>query len=233
MKDKGIPLIEIEEIKENNEDNEKTAICLPIRIMKTPEFCCSLLFVSMELIFHFVRFGGIFDHLGNKILFAVFYGILFGAIMSALPVRAFRIVFPAFTVMISIYYSIQVIYSGVFNTYLSVSGSIGMTGQAFDYTDVIWHEIRREWWVILLMLIPFATYMIWGRKWLQSFGSRLRDFGFRLLAACVCFLLILLLLRCGRKEVYSAYSVYKEYTSVDRKAWRDGNPVAGCKKWRA
>lgn len=215
MKDKGIPLIEIEEIKENNKDNEKIAICLPIRILKTPEFCCSLLFVLMELIFHFVRFGGTFDHLGNKILFAVFYGILFGTILSALPARAFRIVFPVFTVMISIYYSIQVIYSGVFNTYLSVSGSIGMTGQAFDYTDVIWHEIRREWWVILLMLIPFAAYMIWGRKWLQRFGSRLRDYGFRLLAACVCFLLILLLLRCGRKEVYSAYSVYKEYTSVD------------------
>ncbi len=212
MKVEEIPLISLENINNSEKQNRKQAW---VRLLKTSEAFCFILIFMMELVFQLVRFGGTLDYLGYKALFSFLYGIILGALAGALPNRAFRIVLPAFFAVITIYYIVQVIYSGVFNTYLSVSGSIGMTGQAFDYMDVIWHELRREWWVILLMLVPFALYMVWGRKWVCVSGHRLRDYGIRLLAAAGCFLLILLSLQYNRNAVYSAYSVYREYTSVD------------------
>lgn len=212
MKVEEIPLISLENINNSEKQNRKQAW---LRLLKTSEAFCFILIFMMELVFQLVRFGGTLDYLGYKALFSFLYGIILGALAGALPNRAFRIVLPAFFAVITIYYIVQVIYSGVFNTYLSVSGSIGMTGQAFDYMDVIWHELRREWWVILLMLVPFALYMVWGRKWVCVSGHRFRDYGIRLLAAAGCFLLILLSLQYNRNAVYSAYSVYREYTSVD------------------
>lgn len=217
MKVEEIPLISLENINEENiNDSDKPSRGQAwVRLLRTPEFFCFVLFFVMELLFHFVRFGGTFDNLGYKVLFSFFYGIILGALAGALPDRAFRIVFPALAAVITVYYIVQVIYSGVFNTYLSISGSIAMTGQAFDYMDVIWQALRREWWVVLFMLVPFAVYMVWGRKWICVSGRRLRDYGIRLLVAVGCFLLILLALQCNRNVVYSAYSVYREYTSVD------------------
>ncbi len=213
MQVEEIPLISLENIADNSDKkNRKQAW---VRLLKTPEAFCFVLFFMMELLFHFVRFGGTLDYLGYKVLFSFLYGIILGTLAGTLPDRVFRIIFPVLLAVIMVYYIVQVIYSGVFNTYLSISGSIGMTGQAFDYMDVIWHELRREWWVVLLMLVPFALYMVWGRKRIRVSGRRLRDYGIRLLVAVGCFLLILLSLQYNRNVVYSAYSVYREYTSVD------------------
>ena len=179
------------------------------------EFYFVMLFLYLEILFHLVRFGFKADYLSYKLLFAVFYGIIFGAVISMFPKLGAKIITFLFSIILVIYFMVQIVFSGVFGTYLSVSGSINVAGQALDFTDVIAKELKEEWWIILLLLLPVILLSVVLRKVLCFERHRLFMY-FGLVGISVfVFLIIMIKMQLGRKEVYSAHEVYMEYTSVD------------------
>lgn len=180
------------------------------------EMLFTLLFLYLELLFHAVRFGGSISGLFPKLLFSVLWGMILGLMLSVLSVNAGKFARHIVIYLITGYYVIQIIYSGVFHTYLSVSGSIGVTGQAFDFADVIWQAVRREWWFILLALLPAVLYSVILRKCFvvrerYSFARYAGEIG--LVVAWL--LMTLAILGAGAHEPYSPYEVYRDYSSVD------------------
>ncbi|MBQ9609550.1 MAG: LTA synthase family protein [Lachnospiraceae bacterium] len=192
------------------------------KIICTLEFYFVTLFLYFEILFHFVRFGLTVDYISYKILFSVFYGLLFGILTGLFP-RLFSIIITfILTIVITVYFAIQIIYSGVFDTYLSVSGSIKMTTQAFDFTDVIFKEIKDEWWVLLLLVLPVVLLSVLLRRYINF--DRHRALLYIILASSVVlsFIIILVKMDMDNKEIYSAYEVYSNYTSVDMSVERLG-----------
>ncbi|MGN0436585.1 MAG: sulfatase-like hydrolase/transferase [Wujia sp.] len=186
-----------------------------VRVIKSPEFYSIILVLFYELLFHFVRFGGVYQNLKYKLMFALFYGLIIGTIVSILPKLAGKIAGFIFTLMLAVYFVVQVIYSGVFSTYLSAAGSIGVTDQAFDFTDVIWKEIKSEWWIILLIIAPVVLYGVLLRKIINFGHRRAHMYGFNLGGAIVVFICTVIVMNGDKKSVYSAYEIYSNYTSVD------------------
>lgn len=185
-------------------------------LLTAPEMLFTLLFLYLELLFHAVRFGGSISGLFPKLLFSVLWGMIMGLMLSVLSVNAGKFARHIVIYLITGYYVIQIIYSGVFHTYLSVSGSIGVTGQAFDFADVIWQAVRREWWFILLALLPAVLYSVILRKCFvvrerYSFARYAGEIG--LVVAWL--LMTLAILGAGAHEPYSPYEVYRDYSSVD------------------
>lgn len=185
-------------------------------LLTAPEMLFTLLFLYLELLFHAVRFGGSISGLLPKLLFSVLWGMILGLMLSVLSVNAGKFARHIVIYLITGYYVIQIIYSGVFHTYLSVSGSIGVTGQAFDFADVIWQAVRREWWFILLALLPAVLYSVILRKCFvvrerYSFARYAGEIG--LVVAWL--LMMLAILGAGAHEPYSPYEVYRDYSSVD------------------
>lgn len=185
-------------------------------LLTAPEMLFTLLFLYLELLFHAVRFGGSISGLFPKLLFSVLWGMILGLMLSVLSVNAGKFARHIVIYLITGYYVIQIIYSGVFHTYLSVSGSIGVTGQAFDFADVIWQAVRREWWFILLALLPAVLYSVILRKCFvvrerYSFARYAGEIG--LVVAWL--LMTLAILGAGAHEPYSPYEVYRDYSSVD------------------
>ncbi|MGN0152700.1 MAG: LTA synthase family protein [Wujia sp.] len=185
-------------------------------LLTAPEMLFTLLFLYLELLFHAVRFGGSISGLLPKLLFSVLWGMILGLMLSVLSVNAGKFARHIVIYLITGYYVIQIIYSGVFHTYLSVSGSIGVTGQAFDFADVIWQAVRREWWFILLALLPAVLYSVILRKCFvvrerYSFARYAGEIG--LVVAWL--LMTLAILGAGAHEPYSPYEVYRDYSSVD------------------
>ena len=78
--------------------------------------------VFLEIAFHLARFGLTWDNLGYKILFALFYGTLFSLLTGLLPKKASQIATFILTGLITIYFEVQIIFSGVFYTYFSPTG---------------------------------------------------------------------------------------------------------------
>ena len=201
--------------EKKNVKKDKTNIKNTIlKLITTLEFFFIVTFIYLEVVFHFIRFDGFTLYLPYKIMFAAFYGLIFGTIASILPELASKIITWVFTAVASIYFVVQIIYSGVFRTYLSLTGSIQVTGQAFDFTDVIWKEVATEWWAILLMLLPVVS-LIFLRKRLSFERHSMISYGIQLVCAVVVFVLIMVSFNFEKGQVYTAKEVYKNYTSVD------------------
>lgn len=181
---------------------------------KTPECFFICVMVYMELIFQCLRFG-VNKNAIYKILFAIFYGLVFGSLVSLLQGLGRKIVTGVLLSLVTIYFIVQVIYSQVFATYLSVVGMAGVAGQALDFTDVIGLALKKEWWVLVLYLLPLTVWTIWLRKWLTSPRHRIWQYGCLLAASITLFLVELCFLRSDKDTLYSAYEVYREYTSVN------------------
>ena len=181
---------------------------------KTPECFFICVMVYMELIFQCLRFG-VNKNAIYKILFAIFYGLVFGSLVSLLQGLGRKIVTGVLLSLVTIYFIAQVIYSQVFATYLSVVGMAGVAGQALDLTDVIGQALKKEWWVLALYLLPLTVWAIWLRKWMASPRHRIWQYGCLLAASITLFLVELCFLRSDKDTLYSAYEVYREYTSVN------------------
>lgn len=185
------------------------------KTVKSLEFYFAMLLLFFELVFHFIRFGGTWENIIYKMMFAVFYGLLLGILAGILPRKVSKIVTMVLTAVFSLYFIVQIIYSGVFNTYLSLAGSVEVTGQAFDFTDVIWKEIRQEWWMILLMLLPVVFICTVGRNLLCYERHLPWVYIINVMALAAVFIYTLLIMSVNNKDMYSAYNVFRNYSSVD------------------
>lgn len=187
------------------------------RTMKiSPEIFFVCFVVLLELMFHLMRFGFTGKSLVYKLLFGGFYGLLLGIVVSLIARTAGRITGFFMVLVITIYYIAQLIYSGVFDTYLSLSGTIGVAGQALDFTDIIMRAVKAEWWKLLFLLVPCVLYCVAVLKRLIRFKRhKLKWYGIELVVAFVTLLATLGLMKATSKELYSPYEVYKNYTSVN------------------
>ena len=215
MSDFKIPTIELSGIDFNERKGLKN-------IIRSLEFYFVALFLYFELLFHFIRFTTTVKFLSYKMLFSIFYGLIFGVIVSVFPRIVSVILTFVLTVLITVYFVVQIIYSGVFDTYLSLSGSIKMTTQAFDFTDVIFKEMGNEWWVIILLLLPVILLSVLIRKYLNFNRHKVIPYIILCAASVFSFLIIIIKMDMDNKEIYSAYEVYSNYTSVDMAVERLG-----------
>ena len=174
-----------------------------------------LLFVIFEVLFHFVKFGTEGENLHYKILFAIFYGGCTGLVVSAISKLGAKILTPVITGIVTIYYIAQIIYSGVFHTYLSLIGTIGVAGQALDFIDIIWDEIQTNWWVLLLMLLPFVLYLSIIRKKLSYKRQFLSVYLLGIVVMAALYGGTYYAMTQEERTDYCAYEVYTNYDSVD------------------
>ena len=170
--------------------------------------------VFLEISFHLARMGLTFDNLGYKILFALFYGALFSLITGLLPKKASQIATFIITGLITIYFEVQIIFSGVFYTYFSPTGFLGVTGQALDFTDVIFLELLNNWLIVLVTLIPFIL-LFFLRKHMDFEPRKMFIKLIHVLACLTIFLTALISMTVTQSEAYSAMEIYRKYTSVD------------------
>ena len=134
------------------------------QLLRSLECYFVLLICYLEIVIHMMRFTGSWAYLVYKFIASLFYGILLGALLSVFAETVSKILTYVMTVLLCLYFVAQIIYSGVFHTYLSLSGSIGVTGQALDFMDVILSEIKADGISILLLLLPVVLLFVWLRK---------------------------------------------------------------------
>ncbi len=185
------------------------------KVVKCPEVYFAVLLIFYEVFFHFVRVGGLNLNIVYKIFFAIFFGIIIGMIPSLVSKTAGKIVTIIFNALICFYFIAQIIYSGVFNTYLSLSGTMEVTGQALDYTDVIFSAVLHEWWIILILLLPLIFMCVWGRKCLYFGRHKPIWYAAESAVVFIVFLYLQVFMSYNNKGLYSAYKLYHDYTSVD------------------
>lgn len=207
-----IPTISLE-IKEAHEPSKKSTSSRVMIINNIISYSL-IFFVYLEILFHFVRCKG-FSGVGYKCLFGAFYGLAAGFIISLLGNRAGKIVSYIIAFVVCGYFIAQVIYSGVFSTYLSLMGTKNVAGQALDFTDVIFKEVKAELVVLIFLLAPFLAYVFYFRKRVIIKSLKLSGNVIVALSLPIIYILSVATLKLDKDSDYTAYEVYDKYTSVD------------------
>lgn len=203
------------EKKDMNPTIKKETVTKRVRVLKSGPVFIVLFFLYCELLFHFVRFGTVSSDLSYKILFSMMGGVVVSFLIGWFKNRIAKVITALVMMVVTLYYVAQIIYSGVFSTYLSLWGTKDVAGQALDFTNVIMGEGKREWFVLVLFFLPVLYYLFDGRKRIcfngQTKKSLLLQGGIFLgLSLGTCFWM-----QKDAKEVYSAYDLYTNYSSVD------------------
>ena len=187
-----------------------------------PSLFLACLFVLLECILHVRGFGLTGRYVLNKVFFAALFGYLAGALISFLPVLIRRIVGIFISTVGILLYTAQLIYFSVFSTYLSLSGTAGVTGQALDYTHVIFQAMKKEWLSMILLVLMIALSVLFFVKWMPAGRPGLKGYLIRFGAYVLAAFGFFLFLRGQGRGIDTPYDLFRNYNSVDLSVQRLG-----------
>lgn len=177
-------------------------------------FICAT--VYYELLFHILRVGVLNIDLFYKLLFSVVNGFLIVILLSLLPKVVPHILLNILMGVFTVYFVIQFMYKGIFDSYFSFSGTFEVMEQAFDYWDVIWQEFLREWWQILLFILPLIVYIVLCILGILGFAHfKWQQYILFTGIAMLCFAGNIMILFLEEDKPDSFYNVLTKYSSVD------------------
>lgn len=186
-----------------------------IETLKLPIFYMVAFLAFQEIAFHLFRMGFDGENLLLKLLLAFVYGGMLGMLCELFPRKGAYVASIIISSIFTIYYMAQLVYSGIFATYLSMSGTIQVATQALDFTDVIANEFAREWWKLIIQLLPLVCFIVWGRRKLNFTDKKMsRYVAYAITEVCIA-LITFMVMYAGSDELYSPYYIYKNYISVD------------------
>lgn len=119
-----------------------------------------ILFIYMELVLHFACFGGI----GVRIVYPMLYSLLTAGIVffisGIVPPKAGRIVILCFVSLLSIYYETQLIYRGVFGSFMPIAQVALGANAVSNFIFQIFYCIGRNIIPFILLLIPIPLTFV-------------------------------------------------------------------------
>lgn len=169
-------------------------------------FFLSLVF--LEYVYKVAAFHILFDRgLIYMVLFSALYAWFMTIIALFLPKK---LSFPTTVIIMfitTIIFIAEYMFMHIYNLTFSIY-SITMADQALDFTDIIFRVMKEEWLVILLMFIPFISYIFVHKKILIQ---KKMEYIYKYLGILLgAYLLVLLSLNINKDQDYSPYNLYFE-----------------------
>lgn len=174
-----------------------------------------IMMLYLEFVFHIYSFKGLNLDTVAMVLFTVAIAGFIGFLCSLCPKKVNYGLTIFFTALFSIYFCVQIVYKGVFQNYLSLSAMMEVAGQALDYKDTIIKNILENIIALILLLVPIVIILTPLRKWIDFKRKALVPMIVTGVSPVVTYLLAILIVKLLDNSMYSAYDVFKEYTSVD------------------
>ncbi|MCI8401075.1 MAG: LTA synthase family protein [Lachnospiraceae bacterium] len=174
----------------------------------------------MELTFHFVMFGSFRASFFFPILFSIPMGAFFGFLCNLTPSKqANYIITCALTFFCCVVFGANIVYYGVFQTYVGVFSALqqGNATQALTFGPFFVRALKSIWdniFGIILILIPFIFMLTIGRTLLSFRQRKLPVQGMVAGGIVVFHLLCLLIVNFGDRDPYSIYDLYHHNSSL-------------------
>ncbi len=169
-----------------------------------------------EEVFHLLIFQAVSPDFFYILLFSAMLGCVAGGILDLLPERVSRFVSALLILAVCILFCTEAVYHSVFQSFLVLSGTADLAGQAMDFTDVIWKNIFGNLLTIILLLLPFPLfYVCRSMRWIDFSRKSLRTCGISLGVAAECYLTATLFLNLSGAAPYSSHDIYYHNVSAD------------------
>ena len=127
------------------------------------------LIIYLELLYRLWIFKGLNIDFLFPVLFALSAGIALYIIISLIPVKVAGIATMVLTFLVSLGYGIQLVYTCIFHTPLSLV-SLGGAGDALQFQDIIVEAILKNAVAVLLLFMPLLILLLQYKK--MAFTSK-------------------------------------------------------------
>ncbi len=115
------------------------------------------------------------------------------------------------TVILILYYCFQFFFHSLFSNIFSFN-TLDLASNALDFTNIITEVVLRNWWVVLLYLLPLILLIIF-RKHIDFTRVSLRGIIITFVLTLVIWITSLFCLFLNTKGTYSAYNLYYNINS--------------------
>lgn len=158
----------------------------------------------------------VFRNFGAVFFFAVGAGLFFTALTTVWKKKVNRILTAVFLGLNCFLFTLECLIRNAYKTYMTVGNVLSGAGNvAGKYAGEMWKAIFLGIPKMLVFMLPFIVYMIWGRKHLPAKRKPLIFSGAFLLAAFVIFGLTALFAQAGKyKAVYGQQYTYDNAVST-------------------
>lgn len=168
-----------------------------------------------ELLFHGMNFDITDGNIWMILAFSLVAGGVCGLLTGIFTPVVNKIIATVLTLFIGILFIAQYVYHSVFNNYLSLVGTLRFGNQAADNADTVMSNIKSELFDVIMLAVPIliSIICIWvflafeRRRWWMNLIS--------LSSVTVIYVAVIFVMWAFDSDVYSAYKIYKQYTSVD------------------
>lgn len=131
------------------------------------------IFMYMELIFHIF----IYRKNDGNFLFPIIFGAVFGVInviiIFNIPDKISRVFQHVLLIGTSLIFISQYIYYNIFKMFFSIS-AVGGAKNAMDFVSVLLSCILKNWYIIILFIIPYILFLFFKRKLQFNKEDRIR-----------------------------------------------------------
>lgn len=130
-----------------------------------------LFIIYEELVFSCLIFKTFPNSIWLIILFSIPIALLFNLLSTAFKEKINKIITYVITIFIIILFGAQIVYYSMYESILSFY-SIVNGGQVTEFMDVIFDMILRNWYGILLFIIPFILLIVLHKKKILNFEKQ-------------------------------------------------------------
>ena len=176
----------------------------------------SVLLLYLEILFHLFMFQSLGSNTFYIIIFSLMFSFLLGGICSLFSERINYILIAVITILLCIFFCVELIYHAVFQKFLALFSMLGVADQAFDFMDVISKNMIGNIVGLLLLLLPIPVFFIGHRKRIITCPQKpLKKCGISKGISLEFYLCAILFLNLGSQAPYSLYDIYYHNISTD------------------
>lgn len=164
-----------------------------------------LALMYLEIIYHIFAFYDI--NILGPVLSVLFISFLLIYIKNLFNKKINTIIFYSLFFLLTLIYEVQFIYYKMMGFVCSIA-SLTMAGNAATGYENALGYIMKSWYVVLLLLIPFISIIIFRKK--LNFEKNINNKN--LLFSIITYIIFLLYLLIGKNQIYSNYNLYYNLT---------------------
>lgn len=161
--------------------------------------------IYLELIYHLLAFSSI--NVIGPILSCLFLGFILIFIKNLFNKKINKILFYILFFTITFIYELQFIYYKMMGYVCSVASLTMAKDAATGYENILGY-IYRNWYAVILLLLPFIILLIFNKK--LDFEKNINYK--KILYSIITYVIFILYLFVGKNKIYSNYNLYYNFS---------------------
>ena len=169
-------------------------------------YVVAFIIIYLEMIFKIAVLKSVrIDDIAFTLIFSVQIIMVLGLLCNVFKKRASKVILIVSTLILTLYFMVQTIFYKLFSVPFSFM-TLGLAGNALDFTSIIKDAILQNWFILLLIAIPLILIICLHKK-IKFSQFNGKQIGIWILSIVMYLIILVGVIFVDSKGVYSSYNL--------------------------